>query len=153
MAHGREGVVLAELLSNQIAPFSPQDPSRVSIAGPLVRLNTQAAQIMGMAAHELSTNAVKYGAFAGDNGHLSVHWALVEDRLDFVWRETVPHLLVLSDRTGFGTTVLKSMVGRSLGAAVERICHDDGIEWQFAIPLSALDPARAPTKDTPDDAE
>ena len=153
MAHGREGVLLSELLDSQVAPFAPQDSDRVSMEGPLVRLNTQAAQIMGMAAHELSTNAVKYGAFAGDVGTLSVRWLLVDDRLDFTWRETVPHLLAPIERQGFGTTVLNSMVGRSLGAKVERICHDNGIEWRFAIPLSAIDPARAPADDEAADAE
>lgn len=153
MAHGREGVVLSDLLESQIAPFSPQDSGRVSLEGPLVRLNTQAAQIMGMAAHELSTNAVKYGAFAGDNGTLAVRWSLAGDRLDFSWRETVPHRLENIERTGFGTTVLKSMVGRSLGAEVERICHDHGIEWRFAIPLAAIDPAGTPAGDDAADAE
>ena len=153
MAHGREGVLLSELLTNQIAPFGPEDPARISLEGPVVRLNTQAAQILGMAAHELSTNAVKYGAFAGDTGSLSVRWAWVDDRLEFVWRETVPQKLELSERTGFGTTVLKSMVGRSLGAEVTRICHEDGMEWRFAIPLEAIDPARAPAPEPAADSE
>jgi len=142
LTHGRAGVLLGELLENQLAPFSPPDPARLSLAGPVVRLNTQAAQIMGMAAHELSTNAVKYGAFAGEEGRLEVRWSIADDRLDFVWRETVPSRLEPEERSGFGTTVLKSMVGRSLGAEVERICHEDGMEWRFSIPLSAIDPAR-----------
>ena len=55
----------------------------------------------------------------------------------------------MTDRVGFGTTVLQSMVGRSLGAEVERHCHDDGIEWRFLIPLDAIDPAAAPAEDGP----
>ncbi|QDZ12254.1 sensor histidine kinase [Devosia ginsengisoli] len=144
LAHGLAGVLLGELVESQIAPFSPPDASRVDVAGPTVRLNVQAAQIMGMAAHELSTNAVKYGAFAGDGGTLKVRWRIVDQRLDFNWRETVPHTVATSDRVGFGTTVLQSMVGRSLGAEVERHCHDDGMEWRFLIPLSAIDPSVAP---------
>ncbi|MFP9135622.1 sensor histidine kinase [Devosia sp. XGJD_8] len=144
LAHGRAGVLLGEIMESQIAAFSPPDPARVSLSGPTVRLNAQAAQIMGMAAHELSTNAVKYGAFAGDSGTLTVRWRIVDDKLDFDWRETVPQRLPATERSGFGTTVLKSMVGRALGAEVERICHDDGIEWRFSIPLAAIDPAIAP---------
>lgn len=144
LAHGRAGVLLGELVESQIAPFSPPDAARVDIAGPTVRLNVQAAQIIGMAVHELSTNAVKYGAFAGDGGTLKVRWRIVDHRLDFNWRETVPHLAAAKDRVGFGTTVLQSMVGRSLGAEVERHCHDDGMEWRFLIPLSAIDPAAVP---------
>lgn len=140
MAHGREGVLLGQLVESQIAAFSPDDPARVTVSGPLMRLNAQAAQIIGMAVHELSTNAVKYGAFADDSGTLAVRWSIDGDKLDFNWRETVLGPLTTSERTGFGTTVLKSMVGRSLGAEVERICHDSGIEWRFAIPMAAIDP-------------
>lgn len=144
LAHGRAGVLLDELIDSHIAPFAPPDASRVTLAGPTVRLNAQAAQILGMAAHELSTNAVKYGAFAGDSGTLSVRWSIVDDRLDLVWRESVPTGLVASERVGFGTTVLQNMVARSLGAQVERRCHPDGIEWHFVIPLASIDPAQAP---------
>jgi two-component sensor histidine kinase len=48
-------------------------------------------------------------------------------------------------RIGFGTTVLKTMVARALGAEVERICHPDGIEWHFTIPLASIDPVQGPS--------
>jgi two-component sensor histidine kinase len=73
-----------------------------------------------------------------------VRWMIADDRLKLVWRETVTRPLPEGDRVGFGTTVLKTMVRQSLGAEVERLCHDDGIEWRFAVPLSAIDPDRAP---------
>jgi len=144
LTYGRAGVALQELVESQIAPFSPPDPARVNVSGPAVRLNMQAAQILGMALHELSTNAVKYGAFGEGGGTLDVRWTLIEDRLDFVWRETVPQALSESERVGFGTTVLKSMVGHSLGAEVVRECHKTGMEWRFAIPMSAIDPEQMP---------
>ena len=142
LAHGRAGVWLADLVESQVAPFAPPDPARIAISGPPVRLNTQAAQILGMAVHELSTNAVKYGAFAGDEGRLAVRWVTSGGRLELNWRETGPPRRPEGERVGFGTTVLKSMVARALGAEVERICHEDGIEWRFAIPLASLDPDR-----------
>ncbi|MBS3850440.1 sensor histidine kinase [Devosia sp. BSSL-BM10] len=142
--NGRAGVALEELVESQIAPFSPPDTDRVDVSGPAVRLNMQAAQILGMAVHELSTNAVKYGAFGEGGGTLSVRWTLSGETLDFVWHETVPQALTASDRVGFGTTVLKSMVGHSLGAVVERDCHETGMEWRFSIPLSAIDPEQMP---------
>jgi two-component sensor histidine kinase len=142
LTHGRQGVLLSELIQNQVAPFSPRDPARVSIEGPAVRLNMQAAQIIGMALHELATNAVKYGAFSGDQGHLSVRWSTDAGKLDWVWRETVYHPLATANRVGFGTTVLKTMVARSLKAEVERVPHPDGLEWQFTIPLELLDPVQ-----------
>ncbi|WP_240231342.1 sensor histidine kinase [Devosia lacusdianchii] len=153
LTNGRAGVSLGELVDSQIAPFSPPDANRVETNGPMVRLNVQAAQIVGMALHELSTNAVKYGCFADGDGTLAVRWKVEGDRLDFVWRETVRALHDGGDRVGFGTTVLKSMVGRSLGAEVERFSHANGIEWRFAIPLAAIDPARMPQPAEPEPAE
>jgi two-component sensor histidine kinase len=109
-----------------------------------VRLNNQAAQIFGMAAHELATNAVKYGAFQKDGGSLSVTWSRNADTLNLTWRETTPVFTMPSERRGFGTAVLENMIGRSLGATVERIIHDDGLEWRFSIPVAGIDPSQTP---------
>jgi len=144
LASGMVGVNLKDILVGQIEPFKPQDPARVTIEGPPLMLNTQASQIVGMAAHELATNAVKYGAFADDSGQLEVSWTISGDVVDLNWRERVKARRRRSTRTGFGTTVLNSMVGGSLGAEVTRTLHRDGIEWRFLIPLEALNPSRRP---------
>lgn len=140
LAHGVAGVDLRELLVSQIDPFCPVDGERVIVDGPSMRLNAQAAQILGMAAHELATNAVKYGAFARDGGRLAVTWKRIDDAAAFVWHESGDAPGEGAPRRGFGTTVLENMVGRSLGADVERVVHELGIEWRFTIPLASLDP-------------
>ena len=144
LANGAMGVDLQELLTRQIDPFCPVDGGRIMLVGPQLRLNTQAAQILGMAAHEMATNAVKYGAFARDDGTLTVTWSRHGDRLRFSWRELVSFLKKGVERRGFGTVVLENMVGQALGAVVERQIHPDGIEWRFDIPLEVLDPRIAP---------
>ena len=144
LANGVVGVDLKELLSGQLDPFRPEDESRMTLEGPPMRLNIQAAQIMGMAAHELATNAVKYGAFQKEGGSLNVTWSRDTEALNLNWREHARSFTPPSERRGFGTTVLENMVGRSLGATVERVVHADGLEWKFAIPVSALDPAKGP---------
>jgi two-component sensor histidine kinase len=144
LAHGRVGVELRELIEHHLAPFRPDEPGRVTLSGPPVRLNAQAAQILGMAIHELSTNAVKYGAFGESEGTLTLSWTLGEGMLDLGWREYGVRTAPQAARKGFGTTVLKSMVGGALGAQVERIGHPGGIEWRFGIPLAAIDPELAP---------
>jgi two-component sensor histidine kinase len=143
LANGIAGVDLEELLTHQINPFCPLDGERVEIGGPGLRLNTQAAQILGMAAHELATNAAKYGAFASDEGRLALRWRIAGERLSLNWREHVKTLPERPERRGFGTTVLESMVGTSLGADVTRTRHPDGMEWNFEIPLEGLDPDRS----------
>lgn len=139
LAHGRAGVMLADLIDEQLSPFRPADP-RDEIGGPQLRINPQGAQILGMALHELATNATRYGAFADPEGRLSLTWDVRPDELRMRWRETLGDRLIYGDRSGFGTIVLRTMVGGALGAQVERIVHEDGVEWSFAVPLSALDP-------------
>lgn len=143
LANGLAGVDLRELLASQIDPFCPLDSGRVTLNGPSFRLNTHAAPILGMAAHELATNAVKYGALSREDGKLEVNWARNGDRVELVWREHISGLQQRPDHRGFGTTVLENMVGSSLDAEVQRRLHADGIEWRFDFPFSALDPDRA----------
>lgn len=141
LANGVAGVDLKELMVGQIDPFCPVDGNRVVVEGPTMRLNAQSAQILGMAAHELATNAVKYGAFAREGGRLAVSWQRQGEAIAFVWREIGAVPGSATPRRGFGTTVLENMVGRSLGAEVKRESHPDGIEWRFSIPVASLDPA------------
>jgi len=149
LAHGRAGVMLEELIEEQLAPFRPPG-ERAHIEGPALRINPQGAQILGMALHELSTNATRYGAFADPDGTLSLTWTLANDSLQMRWREQLGGKLLDSDRSGFGTIVLRTMVVGALGAQVDRIAHEDGVEWVFDIPLASLDPAFAAPR--PDEA-
>ncbi|WP_374621455.1 sensor histidine kinase [Devosia sp.] len=152
LAHGVAGVDLKELVISQIDPFCPVDGGRVTVDGPSLRLNAQAAQILGMAAHELATNAVKHGAFARDNGRLDVSWQRSADFLGLSWRESglAAGEATAGGRRGFGTSVLENMVGRALGAEVRREAEDGTLVWRFAIPLAAIDPAH-PVTDQPAD--
>ena len=154
LTHGVAGVDLRELLAGQIEPFAPIDGKRVTLEGPAIRLNAQAGQIVGMAAHELATNAVKYGALAAAAGQLRITWTRDSEHVVLVWRESgfVPQFDTA--RRGFGTTVLESMVGRSLGADVKRASFDDGLEWRLAMPLATLDPTQSlNARAAPQDAE
>jgi two-component sensor histidine kinase len=143
LAHGREGVSLAELIDLQLAPFRPPEADRVRISGEDIRINPQGAQILGMAMHELATNATRYGAFFDEEGHLSLDWTSDAQTLTLTWRERLSHRLGETNRSGFGTVVLRTMVGGALRADVTHTAHEDGVEWQFRIPLASLDPAFA----------
>ena len=141
IANATQGVNLAELARNQLKPFTPDDTSRVRIAGPAVLLDPQASQTLGMALHELSTNATKYGALANDTGIVSLSWVTAGENLDLVWlesRATIDKQAIADSRKGFGSVVLERMLGMALDATLEFIVHDDGIEWRVKIPLARL---------------
>jgi two-component sensor histidine kinase len=144
IAGGAAGVELGDLVRSQIEPFAPGDAARLEIGGPALRLNNHAAQTLGMAIHELATNAAKYGAFALPGGRLSIGWKLRRGQLELTWRETVSRLRKRADHAGFGTQVIERMVGGTLDAQIERTIHRDGLECRFTIPVEKLRPdARA----------
>jgi two-component sensor histidine kinase len=141
IANASQGVNLLELARNQLKPFTPDNKDRVRISGPSVLLDPQTSQTIGMALHELSTNATKYGALANDVGIVSLSWRVHGDNLDMRWRETRASLdpeAIAANRKGFGSVVLERMLVMALDARLERILHEDGIEWQVTIPLARL---------------
>lgn len=147
IAGGVAGVEFRELLIAQIEPFQAGDPARVEIGGPQFRLDNQAAQMLGMALHELATNASKYGAFSLAEGRLSANWRLDGTEFDFVWREHVPRFRRRPERRGFGTEIIERMLKGALSAVVERTWHRNGLEWHFVIPVDRLRPRVAPEED------
>ncbi|MCT7665947.1 sensor histidine kinase [Shinella kummerowiae] len=141
IANATQGVNLAELAKNQLKPFTPDDTARVRIAGPVVLLDPQASQTLGMALHELSTNATKYGALANETGIVSLSWVTSGEDLNLVWRESramIDRQAIAASRKGFGSVVLERMLGMALDAKLDFIVHDDGIEWRVTIPLARL---------------
>lgn len=141
IANATQGVNLVELAKNQLKPFTPDDASRVRIAGPAVLLDPQASQTLGMALHELSTNATKYGALANETGVVSLSWVASGEDLNLVWREslaTIDKEAIAASRKGFGSVVLERMLGMALDAKLDFLVHDDGIEWKVTIPLARL---------------
>ncbi len=147
IAGGVAGVELRELIDAQLEPFHPSEADRVEMKGPSVRLSNQAAQTLGLALHEMATNAAKYGAFSMQEGKLSVSWKISDTQLDLIWREYVPRMRRRSRATGFGTEVIERMLGGALGAGIERIFHRNGLECRFSIPMERLLPEQEPPAD------
>lgn len=138
IAGGVAGVELRELIDAQLEPFRPSEASRVEVNGVDFRLSNQAAQTLGLALHELTTNAAKYGAFSITEGRLNVSWKVQPERLDIVWREIVPLLRKRTRATGFGTEVIERMLGGALAAKIDRVFHRNGLEYRFSIPLDRV---------------
>jgi two-component sensor histidine kinase len=141
IANAAQGVDFRELAQNQLQPFVPDDPLRLHLSGPSVRLDAQVSQTLGMALHELATNAAKYGALANGSGSIDLQWSVSDGTFLFVWREKGADIAPAesgSTRKGFGTMVLERMLAMALDAKLERIMHDDGIEWRVKIPDEKL---------------
>jgi two-component sensor histidine kinase len=139
------------LVEKQISVFADATSSRVVIGGPPVQLNSHAAQAIGMALHELGTNAVKHGALSARTGQVSIKWRLDsdangEERLVMAWQETGGTKVRRPSREGFGTTIIKRVPESSFGAEVDIGFGPEGLTWTFAVAAarvvqSAPDPA------------
>ena len=69
-----QGASLSDLVRDQLAPFIETGSARLNASGPDVMLSPKAAEAIGLALHELATNAVKYGALSGTGGQVSICW-------------------------------------------------------------------------------
>lgn len=124
-------VPMRELVEGQLEFFG-HSPGELAIDGPDCALVPRAAELVGMALHELATNALKYGALATAGGHVDVGWDCPPGRFVVWWRESGGAAVRPPERTGFGTTVIRDLPRRALDAAVELEYAAGGLRWSLS---------------------
>jgi PAS domain S-box-containing protein len=132
----RRGADLEDLARTQLAPFADLIGSRIAVHGPRLHLNAAAAQAIGLALHELATNAGKYGALSTNAGHVDVDWRLDGGRLSMNWMEHDGPPVQPPARRGFGNTVIDSMVRRTVDGEVQLDYSPPGLEWRLTCPAA-----------------
>lgn len=110
-----ETLVLDELLNFSVGGESP-----FSVEGPSVALSHEMAENIGMAVHELATNAMKFGALSERSGHLSVSWKVSREpaaRLSLEWRESGIAIVASAPlHSGFGREFIEQALPYQLDA-------------------------------------
>jgi two-component sensor histidine kinase len=110
------------------------------VQGPTIRLNAAAAQAIGPALHELSTNASKYGALSADVGRVDACWGLDGDVFVMSWTESDGPPVSSPKRRGFGSTVMDLMVKQTVNGDVQLQYLPSGVVWNLTCPAAnALD--------------
>lgn len=144
LVHNRwQGASLVDLMRQHLIPFLDIQSSRVELSGPDIVVTAEATQAIGLAIHELTTNAIKYGALSLPAGKVKISWSLDSELL------AMPHLLlkwieqggprvVPPSRNGFGHLVIGEMIERSLNAKVALDFAPRGLEWSVTIPTTHL---------------
>jgi len=123
-------LVLAHL-AQSIDPGSPQ----IEIEGDPHSITADAAQNLGLALHELTTNAAKYGALSVLGGKLSVSWTTVDGRIRLVWKERGGPEVVPPRRNGFGRMLLERLVGPALDGDVTIDFAPEGVSCVIEFPV------------------
>jgi PAS domain S-box-containing protein len=130
------GVEIADLVRAQLAHFADLIGSRIAMDGPKLRLNPASAQAIGLALHELATNAGKYGALSTDRGRVDVSWGSDGDTLTMSWTEREGPLMSAPKRRGFGTIVMEAMTERSVDGKVDLDYAPSGLTWRLTCPAA-----------------
>jgi two-component sensor histidine kinase len=120
----------------QLAHFADLIGSRIVVDGPRLRLKPASAQAIGLALHELATNAGKYGALSMDKGHVDICWEIESDVLIMSWTERDGPPVSKPKQRGFGTTVIETMANHSLDGAVDLDYAPSGVTWRLACPAA-----------------
>src|SRR5215510_11597687 len=125
-----QGVEIEDLVRAQLAPFADLIGSRIVIGGSRLRLNAASAQAIGLALHELATNAGKYGALSTDAGRVDIGWGTDGDTFTMSWTEREGPPVSEPQRRGFGTIVMERMAARRLDGAVDLHYPPSGLIWR-----------------------
>lgn len=139
LAGQQEGIELNALIRAQLAGFSDVFDRRISLSGPKLQLLPAAAQSLGMAIHELATNASKYGALSNRTGTVEICWSLNdtdEGIFKISWTENGGPDVVAPETTGFGQNVIVNMIKAALRGTVELDYAVSGLRWSLHSPIS-----------------
>ncbi|MBV8567976.1 MAG: CHASE3 domain-containing protein [Methylobacteriaceae bacterium] len=134
------GAALRRVVEAQLAPFSELIGTRITLDGPELKLKPEAAQGLGMAIHELVTNAARFGALSGPSGTIRASWQISgnnsgeERRMQFEWREQGVPKVTIPEQQGFGHVVLEGATARALSGKSQFTYAADGATWSLDIP-------------------
>ncbi|WP_245978776.1 CHASE domain-containing protein [Aurantiacibacter xanthus] len=124
-------VIEAELL-----PYATSGDHTLVIEGEAVNLAPNEALSLGLAVHELATNAAKYGALSVPDGNLRVTWEIVSAELVRIeWLERGGPPVKQERGRGFGTDLIERIVAHELSNPVELTFEPEGVRCVMCVPI------------------
>ena len=135
-----DGVDLATLVREELAPFNPTGAEPIRIEGPAIMLTPNASQALAMVLHELAINAERFGALSVEGGQLAVTWDIAaregaDARLELMWSEVSgPHTATPAAH-GFGFTAMLGAIGHQLAGDIGFEWGETGVICRIAFPV------------------
>ena len=150
------GVHIAAIVHAQLAHFGDLVGHRIHMTGPTIKLNPTATQAIGMAIHELATNAAKYGSLSNRDGAIHITWMhegasspadadAGKAGFQMRWEETGGPPVTPASRKGFGHDVVVEMPTLRLGADIRLDYAPSGVTWELIAPAQRVIDGGPPT--------
>jgi PAS domain S-box-containing protein len=131
-----QSTTLARLVKQELEALGMSE--RLELSGSDLLLPSELAVPIGMAMHELATNALKYGALREGAGHIHVSCMMTDDAGEIVWSEIDGPAVEPPQRRGFGAQLLDRIIEMQLGAKTSRIFAPEGLRVTISIPREKL---------------
>jgi two-component sensor histidine kinase len=136
------GADIGDLIRTHLSPFHEVGNNSVIIEGPELKLNPKAAEQIGLALHELGTNAVKHGALSVAAGVVTIRWDIetgqAQNPVRITWKEVGGPRVEAPRRQGFGDVVLTEIVPTSLRGTALLEFEPEGVKWVLLAPSNAV---------------
>jgi two-component sensor histidine kinase len=136
------GAGLRELVTAHLAVFAAEGGPRYRLTGPGILVRAAAVERLGMALHELGTNAAKYGALSCPSGEVEVSWQVDRvaepPKVVMEWRETGGPAVSEPTETGFGHVLIHDMMRSTLKAEVSISYEVQGLVWRMTCDIDQL---------------
>jgi two-component sensor histidine kinase len=125
-----------QLVRAELAPYLDEEGMRISMEGPEISLSANEALSLGLAIHELATNAAKYGALSNERGTVQVTWTLQSPEVaEIVWQEAGGPPVVPPSRRGFGIELIERIVAQELNSKVDLEFLPTGVRCRLRVSL------------------
>jgi len=125
-----------DVLQRALSPFVNDSDGRLHLRGPSCTVSAEAAVALSLIAHELATNAVKYGALREPDGLVLVEWRQAADRVEMDWLERDGPPIIPPNVEGFGSRLIRSAFPRSLFPKISSDFLPDGLRFHLSFTLA-----------------
>ncbi|MBV0893531.1 GAF domain-containing protein [Paracoccus sp. Z118] len=130
----RDSTSLRQLIRDEVRAYGGRGEERVEFVGGEAMLSPRQRSALTLVIHELTTNAVKYGALGPAGGRLEVRITARDNGVELHWRERGGPVVTTPQRVGFGSALVQHTIPQELGGTIETSFAPDGFEMSMHIP-------------------
>lgn len=137
---GWTGAGCRTLIENAILAFQTEGLAQFTITSKNIAVSSGPAVGLSMVIHELSTNALKYGALSVPDGRVSIAWSVDSDteRFNLEWKESGGPTVAEPKQKNFGMRFIEQALPGQLHGEARMIFEPSGFICHVNIPVSSL---------------